>query len=278
MIAKRRFKWLGLFLVLVVCLITSAPAETSQTLGAGPSDRNQSKGWDGSAGSTQLTFSDDFDRPDGPVGNGWSTWRGNDFESPDIRLVDGELHTAGFPGLAGGIFRSLPVGLPLTFAFDFRTFSVRECSPEHESWSNDGGWLISFNGSPNFHPYTGLAQIRFYQYSGLRHVWRSYLTQSGEMFSNVSSPLQEPLPDQREFGPTPTAHIEGFIDSDLSAEIDVYYNDGLKPDPVVFVFQPAVGAASTPPGSLLVFGNSSCANGPHIFDNLEITYQSPQPK
>ncbi len=221
----------------------------------------------------ELVFSDDFNREDGPVDNDWTTWWGPFIDDPFIRIRDGELHTIGYPSLAGGVFRTLPVGLPLTFAFDFHTRAVRQCSPDHESWSNDGGWLIGFNIATG-HPFTALAQVRFYQYSGLRHVRRLYLTDPGIMVEDTSSPTPEPLPDQREFGDTPVAHIEGTINSDLSAAIRVFYNDGEDPDPVLLNFNAPADANPTPPGSVLVFGNSSCADGPHIFSNLQVTYQS----
>src|SRR5260221_1877391 len=61
-------------------------------------------------------FFDDFNRPDGPVGNGWGAWNGSS-------LSTGQLVTFGSDGAGGGVYRSFAVTFPATFAFDFRTQS-----------------------------------------------------------------------------------------------------------------------------------------------------------
>jgi hypothetical protein len=71
--------------------------------------------------SAQTIFSDDFNRPDGAAGNGWSAWRGYAYDPPDISLLNGELVTRGYPNAAGGVYRTLPVTFPVAFSFDFRT-------------------------------------------------------------------------------------------------------------------------------------------------------------
>ena len=61
----------------------------------------------------QTILAENFNRPDGTVGNGWSSWWGTIFQHPNISLVNGELRTYGFNGFAGGIFRSVPISFPV---------------------------------------------------------------------------------------------------------------------------------------------------------------------
>ena len=63
-------------------------------------------------------FLDDFDRPDGEVGNGWSTWTDEDIE---IKIVDNEVLIAGQQNHEwwySGIYRS--VEDETRFSFDFK--------------------------------------------------------------------------------------------------------------------------------------------------------------
>ena len=63
-------------------------------------------------------FLDDFDRPDGEVGNGWSTWTDEDIE---IKIVDNEVLIAGQQNhewWGSGIYRS--VEDETRFSFDFK--------------------------------------------------------------------------------------------------------------------------------------------------------------
>jgi hypothetical protein len=63
-------------------------------------------------------FLDDFNRPDGEVGNGWETWRGGDL---DIKIVDNEVLIAGQQSIdwrRSGIYRS--VNGETRFSFDFK--------------------------------------------------------------------------------------------------------------------------------------------------------------
>ncbi|HKC62850.1 MAG TPA: hypothetical protein VKB86_04400 [Pyrinomonadaceae bacterium] len=216
--------------------------------------------------AAQTIFSDNFNRSDGPVGNGWSSWWDGVFESPNTSLVNGELRTYGYNGQAGGIFRSLPLTLPITISFDFRTLSQGECVTGH----NDGGWLFVLNGAPVTSPpaYNTNSQVEFYQYHGAGNIGRSYLTAGGR-FDDGAPNLPDPIPGQRDYTATP-AHIEGTINPDLSATFTIHYNDGLTPDPVTISFGPAVGVVNSVPGSMFVLSNSNCSSGPHFFDNLEI--------
>ena len=56
-----------------------------------------------------------------------------------IGISNGELQTFGYPNKAGGVYRTLPVTFPLTFAFDSNTQSTRDqCN--NNPVSNDAGW------------------------------------------------------------------------------------------------------------------------------------------
>jgi hypothetical protein len=104
--------------------------------------------------NAQTVLSDNFNRPDGVVGNGWSSWWSNQLEHPNTSLVNGELRTYGSNSYAGGIFQPLPIKFPIVFSFDFRTLNeASECNPGLPF--NDGGWLIVFNGaaSPTLPPF-----------------------------------------------------------------------------------------------------------------------------
>jgi hypothetical protein len=225
-----------------------------------------------STAKAQTILSEDFNRPDGPVGNGWSTWWDSQFEHSNINLVDGELLTHGYPNQAGGVFRSMPVTFPITFSFNFRsplTVNDNQCTPQ--TLYNEAGWLIVFNAKtasslPPYPPNTP-AQIMFYQYAGSRNIGRAYLTQNGMVFDSApNSP--EPIANQRDYRITPASHIGGTINNDLSATITIRYNDGQTPDPIIISFGPAAEAVSTPPGTIFVLGNSSCNTGSQMFDNL----------
>ena len=82
----------------------------------------------------QFKVVDNFNRADGPVGLGWSTY-GN-----GAQILMNQLETFGATCEGGGIARTLDVTFPLSFKFNFST--------------NDpvnGGWMIGFNGaSPGF--------------------------------------------------------------------------------------------------------------------------------
>lgn len=216
----------------------------------------------------QTILEDDFDRPDGPVGNGWSTWWDGAFEDPNIEIVDGELKTVGFLLTAGGVFRELPVTLPVFFRFDFRTLNEEaEC---HASLPyNDGGWTMKFNTDISSAPTPTEAQgmLRFWQNAGSRNLERCYRVNE-QSFCDLQPDLPEPIANQRDYSTDPV-HIEGTVAADLSTVVRVYYGDGQIPDPVEFVFGPVTGTL-TSPGVELVWGNTNCSSGPHFFDRLEI--------
>jgi Bacterial Ig-like domain (group 3)/Galactose oxidase, central domain len=200
---------------------------------------------------TSTTISDDFNRPDGTVDNGWSTWNGTS-------LASGTLETHGSSGIAGGIFREFPVQLPVTFSFDFSTASTGDQCHVPPDPANDGGWLIALNAPDGaFPPYSG-AQLQFFQYSGSRPVNRQYLSSAGLVSDSISSSL----PD---FGPTPI-HITGTINADLSAKITV--------GNAVFSFPPTAAPLAASPGGVLVLSNANCSPGPDFFDNFSLSNQT----
>ncbi len=210
---------------------------------------------------TPNTFNDDFSRPDGVPGNGWSWWYCNTIGGSNISIVSGQLQTFGCPNLAGGIFRTLPLVFPVTFSFDFRTFN-----------SGDGGWLAAVNNAPmttiSGTPGFSNAQMMFFQYAGTRNLSRGYNTASGMVYESAA--LQ---PGQRNFQSSQTAQISGTINVDLSSTITVRYHDGLIPDSTTVTFGPVAGLPP-PLGSLFILGNSNASNGPHLFDNLVIASPS----
>ena len=92
------------------------------------------------ASEAQFKVTDNFNRPDGAPGLGWSTW-GN-----GAQISGNQLETFGQPNVAGGIERTLDVTFPLSFSFDFST-----------SAPSDGGWLIGFNAAGADSGWSGLS-------------------------------------------------------------------------------------------------------------------------
>jgi hypothetical protein len=204
-------------------------------------------------GST-VQFSDDFNRPNGPVGNGWSTW-GN----PNSSLAGGQLQTMGEPNVAGGIYRTLTVTFPLTFSFDFSTYNP-PVNPNPSLPYNDGGWFISFNAdSPT---YQGPTEVSFYQYAGSRTINRIVGTTS-----DASPGLPGQIPGWEDYNTSPSL-VTGTVNADLSALITITYPDGTS---VSTYFGPESGGT---PGNIFMIGNSDESPGPDVFGNLIIT--SPQ--
>jgi len=200
----------------------------------------------------QPIFGDTFDRPDGDPGNGWTPWSG---PSHATQIQGGELYTYGYPFVAGGVNRTLPVTFPVLFAFDFRTLNVVD--DFDPTAGQNGGWDIDFNGlaKPNSSP----AEVSIFQYGGSNFITREF---PDGIFDGPGLLL-----GQRDYSVNATAHIEVRLNADLSGTIRLQYNDGRSPDPLVGFF-PA--HALEPRGQILAFGNSSRSFGPHIFDNLAI--------
>jgi len=194
----------------------------------------------------QFKATDNFNRADGAVGLGWSTW-GNGGQ-----ISGNQLETFGETSVAGGIQRTLDVTFPLSFSFDFNTAAP-----------SDGGWQISFNAATAeggiLALYTG--EVGFYEESGSRQVCTEFQTSSGPMAQCANL-----VKGQRDF--TAEAHISGTVNLDFSATIKIKYNDGLKPASVAVNVAAPAGAIQNPQGSILFFGNINATTGPHSFDNL----------
>ena len=196
----------------------------------------------------QFVTTDNFDRPDGPVGLGWSPW-GN-----GAQISGNQLETFGQVNVAGGIERKLDVTFPLTFTFDFSTAAP-----------SDGGWQIGFNSASAFTVGAqNTSEFGVFQNNGGVAVCVFFQTTSGE--ADECAPVNA---NQRQF--TATAHISGTVNADLSTTITIKYNDGVKPNAVHVTTPPPTGAIVVPQGSILMLGNPNATSGPHFFDNFKLT-------
>src|SRR5947209_1648262 len=101
------------------------------------------------------TFSDNFSRPDGTVGNGWTLYGAGG------RLQGGQLETFGQRVMGGGFSRILSLRFPLIFSFDFST-----SAPE------DGGWTIAINAVSATGPLQFPAQMVFAHWAGNKEIVR----------------------------------------------------------------------------------------------------------
>ena len=207
------------------------------------------------------SFADDFERPDGPVGNGWAWWRGDTLGSADVRIAGGELTMPGVAGDSAGVFRPLAVKFPITFAFDFRTDDP------------DGGWYVAFNGAvpsgPRYEPPFTPATVVFTHRTGRHPVERTWRTPDG---APVTDRAGAPGLATRSYAADRVASVTGTVDGDLSAVLVIDYRDGLPPITVVFGAQPAADVASA--GANFVLGSAAgdaVRTGPaSYFDNLSV--------
>jgi len=201
-----------------------------------------------SLSAAQFKVSDNFNRPDGAPGLGWSRW-GN-----GAQLNANQLETFGEVNVAGGIQRTLDVTFPLRFSFDFSTAAP-----------NDGGWLIGFNAvGTTIYGGADISEVRLVQNNGATSVCMVFQTTSGPS-SNCSNTVS----GQRTF--TAKAHVSVSLGSDFSATIVIKYNDGLSPSQVVLKAPAPVGAIQKPQGSILFLGNANMTYGPHFFDNFMLS-------
>ena len=194
-------------------------------------------------GLNGQSFTDNFNRPNGPVGNGWGTFNGS-------TLVNGTVQTFGSGGAGGGIYRSFPVTLPVTFAFDFA--GSGEPTSCDTSGLPGGGWNIALN-DPGGGFFVG-PSYQFFQYHGSGPILRQFLTSAGSTDDSVASGMSD-------YG-TSFVHISGTINADFSATITVAG--------ITHQFGPVANAMPVSTGSTLVLGNSSCGGGPYFFDNFSI--------
>ena len=217
----------------------------------------------------EISFCDDFNRADGLVDNGWSTWWGPTLDAPQTGLLGGQLRTLGYIGQAGGIYQTAPITFPASFSFDFRTEATRFLCGS--SSFNDGGWILGFNLPPSSVPANyggfGPAQLYLVHYSGQRNVTRGYWDGSHMVFEQV---FDGPVGALRDYQAGTFARIDGNINADLSTTVVIHYNDGQTPDPVSVTLPPLPGAANVPLGNQFELSNANCTSGPHFFDNLAI--------
>jgi len=196
----------------------------------------------------QFKVTDNFNRPDGAPGLGWSTW-GN-----GAQISADQLETFGETEVAGGIERTLVVTFPLVFSFDFSTNDPP-----------DGGWLIGLNAKgANVLIADDTSEVRLFQNEGSAGVCTVFQTSSGPSYQCAN-----PVMGQRNF--TAKAHISGTLNPDFSATIKIKFNDGQKPDTVTIKTSAPTGAIQSPGGSILWFGNANASYGPDFFDNFSLT-------
>lgn len=209
-----------------------------------------------SATAGTVIVQDDFNRPDGIIGNGWTTYHaGSSPDNNDIYISNGAVRTIGSPGLAGGIYRDdLTLGANMRFEFDFLTQT-----------SSDGGFDISFNASPSNQVYNEPAQIRFLQYSGEREMNIIYQDADNEKIV-----IKQYTPGQQRYRTNVWHHLEGYIYDDFSSVIHVTYNNSGGPFTLSWTFDAPDSMLAAPPGIRLHFGNSSAFHGPYHYDNLII--------
>ena len=195
------------------------------------------------------SFSDDFNRADGPVGNGWSLW-GN-----GAVILGDQLETFGQPNVAGGVARPIPVAFPIMFSFDFRTDAP-----------GDGGWSIGFNAELADNPVCcaqhSNPEYALSQYNGGAQLSYTYRNSSGTQFVQV--PL---VAGQEQYQSAALSHISGTVNADLSSVVTITYPDAAH----VTISLPAPpDAIISPQGPWLSLGNSNATYGPHFLDNLVV--------
>lgn len=227
-----------------------------------------------SSSAQDLPFTDNFDRSDGPVSNGWTSWWST--VSPadlDIQIRDGELITKGSYGNAGGVFRPLLVTYPAKVSFDFRTTLTPADSQCSATGRNESAWVMSLNfqasGGPVYPQLSNATQLFFAYNNPLHYVSRIYRASAGHLVEDYGIPVEEkPIPG--EVSANPGMHVDGLIRTDGSASIGLYFRDGQSPDPVVYEFPAVPGGLPSAPGINFAVGNGSCNTGEQIFDNLVI--------
>jgi hypothetical protein len=197
--------------------------------------------------AAQFKVTDNFNRPDGPVGLGWSTF-GN-----GAQISGDQLKTFGKVDFGGGIQRNLDVSFPLRFSFDFSTTSP-----------SNGGWVIGFNAAgAGFDPDNDTSEVVLYQSSGSRQLCVEFQTSSGPVTQCAS------LADgQRDY--TAKAMVTGRLNSDFSATVTITYNDSLQPGEVTIRSPAPTGAKQTALGSVFFFGSINAIYAPDYFDNFTL--------
>ncbi len=196
--------------------------------------------------AAQFKVTDNFNRPDGAVGLGWSTW-GN-----GAQISGNQLETFGELNNAGGIQRKLDITFPLKFSFDFSTSSP-----------SDGGFIVGFNAPVADDSETN-SEFGIFQNQGAQPICVFFQTSGGP-----SRQCAGVVSGQRDY--TTSAHISGTVNADFSTKITIKYNDGMLPASVTVKTTAPVGALFSPLGSVFYFGNTNQTFGPHLFDNFSLT-------
>lgn len=134
--------------------------------------------------ATTTTFTDDFNRPDGVVGNGWLPWTGG--PSGDLVIQDGAL-TAPDPFMFSGIYRPVDYSAPVTISGTFTQTSGYLGPSRYESGFLLGttgamasGYEVLFQRSESI---SNNSSVSLYMNGGL-------LTGSALLVSKLNSPFQ----------------------------------------------------------------------------------------
>ena len=198
--------------------------------------------------SEATIFSDDFNRPDGPVGNGWTAWEVGTY------LENGQLR-AGGTNNGGGVHRELSYSLssPVTFEFDF-------------SSSGTVGWCVQVNTTnPGLVSYDNHQRlVAFMQHegeNGIRYTIGDHIYNYQWLNSSNARPWNGA-----------PVHISGVVYPDLTAEIAIDYLDG-GPLALYQWLDHPMDPATVPQGTLFSVGGSG-AMGDVYFDNLVV---APEP-
>ncbi|RLI98895.1 MAG: hypothetical protein DRP08_07725, partial [Candidatus Aenigmatarchaeota archaeon] len=164
-------------------------------------------------------------------------------------ILNQELRT-NFRTDAGGISRNAPidVGQRISFSFDFHSdvggwaIQINTVEPQH--WNVDShdrlAFLIQHSVGGN---------VRYKVGANLHDIWA------------ISSDARSS---------SDTVHISGVIEADLSAIVNVDYNDGGPIATFNFV-SPGIDPSTIPQGTLLSIGNSNDGVGNSYFDNYVVT-------
>jgi hypothetical protein len=192
-----------------------------------------------------VAFSDDFNRTDGPVGNGWLV-------SNVAALNGGALQLSYSNSTRGAIYRQLPVTYPVSFGFDYRTESFGgSCGgPVCPVY---GGWKIALNAPEPGNPG---AQYEIYMDFLSRTLRRSVVTSDGI----VSDAIETTAPDMGHG----FVRIEGIIHANLNASITIAGT--------TYEFERPSGYV--PPASyanLVLSMAGSAGHLPFVFDNFSIS-------
>jgi hypothetical protein len=197
-----------------------------------------------------VIFSDEFNRLDGTVGNGWSNWGDFQPDDPAARIFGQHLVAE-----SGGIYRTCPLqpGFPFSFDFDF----VPQDSDTQAAWS------IQFNTTnPSLVGIDDVDRLVYFGQNttnGVPDTIRYKIGRNLYDSHGVSA-------NSRRY--TTWAHISGQVAADLSATITVDYGDGGPPALYAWP-SPGIDAITISQGTTVALG-ANRQNGPTTayFDNF----------